>query len=195
MSNQVREIIGLAVEQSRGSIPTELQEQVIENLVKIYEQGATPKEAFGISDQIMETCYNHAHNLYKAGKYNKAVRIFEMLRQLNLADARYSFATAVCYHYMGEYTYAAANYVICKEIDPFNPIPCFHLYDCYIKLDKPVAASDVLAEVIVKCGLDPRYSGLKEKALMEKENLLVILKAYIEKNKDEIQEKIKKINQ
>lgn len=191
MPKQIKEIIELAMEQSGENIPKQLRQQMTENLTKIYEKGETPKQAFEISDQIMETCYNHAHNLYKAGKYVQALKIFEMLRKLNLADVRLSFAIAACYHYMGEYENAAANYVICKEIDTFNPVPCFHLYDCYMKLGKPVAAADLLAEVIAKSELDPQYSELKERALLEKENLIEILKAYFEENEEALKEKIK----
>jgi type III secretion system low calcium response chaperone LcrH/SycD len=192
MPNQLKEIIEQAIEKSGCQVPENFKPQMVETFLKIYEGNATPKEALKISDEIMETIYNYSYTLYKSGKYKQAVRIFEVLRKLNLADIRYSFATAVCYHYMKDYTNAAANYIICRELNPFDPIPSFHLYDCYMKLNNPILATRALAEVIVKSEFDPRYSQLKERALLEKENLTANIQNYIEEHKEEFQSKLKK---
>ncbi len=189
MPNQIKELIEQAIEQSGCHIPENFKPQAIESFLKIYEDNAAPKEALKISDELMETIYNFAYTLFKAGKYKQAVSVFSVLRQLNPGDVRYSFSTAACYHYMGEYAYAAANYAICKALDPFNPIPSFHEYDCYMKLNKQIPAAIILAEVIAKSDLDPRYSQLKERALLEKENLMVYIQRYVEENIDQFQEK------
>lgn len=193
MSEEIKTLIEQAMETSGRGVPDHFKPEMIEAFLKIYRDDATPKEALKISNEIMESVYNYAYNLFKAGKYSQAVKFFEVLRRLNLADVRYSFATAACYQYMGNYTNAAANYVICKEIDELNPIPCFHLYDCYMKLHKPVAAAEALAEVIGKSNQNPQYSQLKERALLEIETLKENLKTYIEENHEQLQEKIQRM--
>lgn len=181
MSNQEREFIEKAFEDSQDSFSPEERQQLKENFIKMIDGNTTVKKAFGLSDKILETFYNEAYNLYKAGKYRNAAVIFEILRKLSFNEPRYSLAIAACYHYLGEYATAAANYYICKEIDPLNPIPCFHLYDCLMKMDQPIAATDALGEVIARSETDPRFQELKEKALLEKNNLIEKTNIYLEK--------------
>jgi type III secretion system low calcium response chaperone LcrH/SycD len=181
MSNQTRELIEKAFEGSQSNFSPKERQQLKENFSKMVDEDITLKKAFGLSDKIIETFYNHAYNLYKAGKYRDAAVIFELLRKLSFNDPRYSLAIAACYHYLGEYAAAAANYHICKEIDLFNPIPCFHLYDCLMKMNQPIAAIDALSEVIARSETDPRFQEMREKALLEKNNLMEQTRADLER--------------
>lgn len=179
MQNQTREIIESCFEKSKDKFPPEMHQQLKNALIKKFEKGQPLKEGLDISDEILDIFYGHAYNLYQAGKYRQALRIFSFLRQLNEADPRYSMALAACYHYLGEYNNAIVNYYFCKEVDFFNPVPSFHLYDCYMKLDKPKAALEALADVVARCGDEPKYQELKEKALLEKNNLVEQLKKHL----------------
>lgn len=176
---ELQEIDKILEKQEHHLSPTE-QAQLRQAIIKVIEKGPFYKDAFGISDKIMETCYNHAYNLFQAGKYQEAVKIFENLKEMDFKNPRYSLAAAVCYHYLKDYDKAIGNYYICKEIDVFNPVPSFHLYDCLMQLNQPQLAIRALAEVIVRSGNDPRYQALKEKALLEKDDLLQKLKTWVE---------------
>lgn len=182
MSTQVKEMIEQAMENSGRNISPDFKPKLMDALLKIYEDNKTPKEALEITDELMETMYHHAYTLFKAGKYQKAADFFETLLKFDYTDPRLSFACAACYHYMKDYEKAAVFYFISKEADPLNPIPSFHLYDCYMHLDKPVAASEALAAVIAKSEHDPKYSQLRERALLEKENLIHHMRTFLENN-------------
>jgi len=180
MENRLQEIIQQAIENSCDSLPQETKHQIEEVLLRLFEKNGSPQKAFGVPDDVMENCYKKGYNLFKAGKYQEAVKIFESLSYLNRADPRYSLATAASYHYLKDYSKAAANYILCKESDPFSPIACFHLYDCLRKLDQPLLAVNAIAEVIVRCQDIPVYKEMKEKALLEKESLNRYLKEWLE---------------
>jgi type III secretion system low calcium response chaperone LcrH/SycD len=175
-----QEAIDKMLETSIDQISPDRQVYIKQVLTKLVDNNAFVKEAFGISDQMMETCYANAYNLFKAGKYQEAIKFFDALREIDFKNPRYSLALGACYHYLKDYDAAAGNYYICKEIDVFNPIPCFYLYDCLLKLNQPLFAVNALSEVIARCGDDPAYQSIKEKALLEQDNLKQQLKTWME---------------
>ena len=183
MATIAEQAIDKVFEKSNHQLSPEEQARMKQVLLKIVEEKAFFKDAFNISDKIMETCYSHAYNLFQAGKYQEAVKIFDALKEIDFKNPRYSLATGACYHYLKDYNQAIANYYICKEIDVFNPIPSFHLYDCLMQLNQPQLAAHALAEVIARCADDPNYQVMKEKALLERENLIHQLKIWIEQKK------------
>lgn len=184
MENEMKEIIQQAIEKSHQSLSSNTKMQIEEALLNLFEKNESPQKVFGIPDDVMENCYKGAYNLFKAGKYKEAIKIFESLRYLNPYDPRYSLAIAASFHYLKDYSKAAANYIDCKECDLFNPIPCFHLYDCFIKLDQPLLAVNAIAEVILRCQDIPQYKEMKEKALLEKENLIPYLREWLKSHSE-----------
>jgi len=182
MENQLKETIQQSVNKTNLNLSLPSKQKVEEALVNLLVKKQSPQQAFEITDDMMEQFYKQGYNLFKAGKYAEAVKIFDSLRYLNLGDVRYSLAMGACYHYLKDYEKAASNYIISKEFDTENPTPCFHLYDCYIKLNQPLLAVDALAEVIVKSQNLPEYKTMHEKALLEKENLTTRLKSWAENN-------------
>lgn len=180
--SQLKEIIHETIQRLKPEISEKNKNQIESTLVKLLEERQIPQRAFGITDEVMEKCYKQGYDLFKSGKYLQAIKVFDALRYLNLADPRYSLALAACYHYLKEHEKAASNYMICRALDPLNPLPSFHLYDCLMKLNQPVLAVDALAQVIACCQDQPIYQTLYEKALLEKENLMTCLEKWTEKH-------------
>ena len=169
------------IEKLGDQVPQEARPLVEEAFAKMKVDQLLPKDALGFSPEVMEVIYQHGYNLFQNGKYADAMIIFNTLRQLDITDTRYSFAIAACYQYSKQYLEAAANYLIYKYMDPFNPIPCFHLYDCYMKTNHPMSALFEIQEALVLAERNPVYSGLKEKIQLEYDHLKEILKSDYEK--------------
>ncbi|WP_068467244.1 SycD/LcrH family type III secretion system chaperone [Candidatus Protochlamydia phocaeensis] len=179
--NSVRQEVKTAMD-NLGNIPPRAQKLVEEAAVKIKEQHLSAKEALNFTPAMMEEIYKYGFKQFQGGKYHEALKVFGFLRQLDVNQMRYSFAIAACHQYLKEYSDAAANYIICTYLDRFNPIPRFHLYDCFMKLNQPLSALRALNETIELAGLDSRYEELKAKAVLEHKAAEKIVKQYLRDN-------------
>ena len=132
---QVHEVI----EKMGDQIPPQAV-PLIEEAVSKINTGILAKDALSLTPEVMELFYQQGYNFFQNGKYQDALIIFNVLRFLDITDSRYTFAIAACYHYMKDYLNAAANYLIYREMDPFNPVTSFHIYDCFRKANFPTSA-------------------------------------------------------
>lgn len=149
-----------------------------EALSKVILNDELPKNALGITPEVMEAIYQQGYLLFQNGKYDDALIIFNVLRTLDINDSRYTFAIAACYHYKKEYLDAAANYLIYKEMKPLDPIPSYHLFDCYSKANIPLSALFYIQNALALADLDPKYAALKEKIKLESDHYNAFLKTY-----------------
>jgi type III secretion system low calcium response chaperone LcrH/SycD len=173
---KARQEVRAILEKQGDKVPPKARPLIEDVITKMKVDHLLPKQALGFTPQIMEVIYQHGYHLFQNGKYQDALLIFNFLRQLDITQIKYSFAIAACHHYSKEYLDAAANYLIYKYMDPFNPVPCFHLYDCYLKANYPISALAAIEEALVLAGLSPRHEQLKEKIQLELQYLKEILK-------------------
>ncbi len=174
-----RQEVRAEIERLGDKIPPKARQLVEDAVVKIKVDHVQPKEALGLSPAILEKVYRYAYNLFQAGKYQESLRVFEWLRDMDIANPRYWFAIAACYHYSKNYLDAAANYIICSYWDSLDPVPCFHLYDCFMKADYPLSAFSALQETLILADEKPQYAALKNKAQTELHNLEEYLKIHL----------------
>jgi type III secretion system low calcium response chaperone LcrH/SycD len=174
-----RQEVRREMERIGDKIPLKARQLVEDAVVKIKVDHVQPKVALGLSPEILEKGYRYAYNLFQAGKYQEALRVFEWLRDMDIANPRYNFAIAACYHYSKDYLDAAANYIVCNYWDALDPIPCFHLYDCFMKAGYPLSALSALHETLILAGDNPQYAALKNKAQIELKNLEEYLKIHL----------------
>lgn len=150
-----------------GDIPPEAIPLMEDAFVKMSREGLSLPEALGFTPEIMEVIYQHAYHLFQSGKYGEALLVFNLLRQLNPDDNRFTFAIAACHHYNKDYVNAAAHYLVYETRDIQNPIPYFHLYDCFTKLGHSAIALNALNEALRLAKLNPKHDKLKEKIQLE----------------------------
>lgn len=175
IKKQVQEAIQ-NVESEGTLLSPKMREMVEAAFLKIETGQEFPREALGISKEMMEKLYSRAYNLFQSGKYEEALRVFSALRKLDPSDMRYSFGIAACYQYKKEYLLAIGNYFVCNHIDPLNPVPYFHLYDCFVKAEHPFAALPAIQYCIALSEKDPYYKSLAERAYLEMNHLENIIK-------------------
>lgn len=178
-----REQVKEAIDKVGTTMPPRTRQLAEDAIVKIME-GVPPAIALGFTPDMMEVVYKYGYTLFQAGKFKEALDLFTFLRKLDVSSYRYSFAIAACHQYRHEYEEAGANYIICSYLDRLNPIPSFHLYDCFVKLDKPMSALQAIKETIALAELNPQYNELKEKALLEYKGFKKGLKKYIKEHFD-----------
>lgn len=120
------------------------------------------KTLAGISDEKEESVYGQAYLLYNTGRYKEATEVFRVLITINATEPKYMMGLAACFHMMKDYDSAVASYMICTFLDPFSPIPHFHLSDCYIQLEDKLSAIASL-EAAIKRADKPEFKTLKER--------------------------------
>ncbi len=129
-------------------------------------EGMSPKQAINISDDTMEGFYTEGQRLYSSGKYEDALRMFRFLTLLDPTRIRYILGMAACQHMRGKYIGAAQLYQMCGLADPTDPIPHFHMADCYLKLDMIAVAVHCLKTTVRYCGGEPKYAKIRDRAKM-----------------------------
>lgn len=178
LRNEVKAKVQEAIVKLGLKIPPETIPLLEEVVAKTLSGKVSPQEAMGITDDVMELMYQAAYNMLQNGKYKDALNILNVLRTLDVAESRYTFAIAVCYYGMKEYLDAAANYLIFRQIQPLNPIGSYRLYECYVKANYPSSALFYLQEALILASMDTKYAVIKEKIRLEAEQYNVFLKKY-----------------
>jgi type III secretion system low calcium response chaperone LcrH/SycD len=148
-----------------GIQASEEMKQAIEKLVTdVYEKGMLPKDAMGLSDEMVESMYNFAYRLYNTGKYDQASQIFRLLVMLNPIESRFMMGLAACYHMRKDYFNAATCYTICNILDPRDPLPHYHISDCYIETGQLDLAIKELEVCILCAEKFPVFEAIKDRA-------------------------------
>lgn len=131
-----------------------------------------------ISLEKLNHCYTTAYNLYNSGKYEKAKNIFTYLTFNCHSEKKSWVGLAACCQMLKQYPQAIATYSHVKMMDPSDPVPSFHSFNCYMELKKYPEALASLEVVILRSLNKPEYADLKQQA----ENLkLVVLELINEK--------------
>lgn len=129
----------------------------------MFEQGLLPKEAMGLSDDMVEGLYSFAYRLYNTGKYDQATQLFRLLILLDPTCSKFLLGLAACFHMQKEYEIAATSYILCTLVDPNNPIPYYHASDCYIQLDKADLAIAALEVCLKKMGDKEEFAAIRDR--------------------------------
>jgi type III secretion system low calcium response chaperone LcrH/SycD len=142
--------------------------KVAQNLI---QKGFIPKDAMGLSDQMVEGIYGQAYRLYQTGRYNDASQLFRLLIMINSTEPKYAFGLAACFHMMKEYKNAAETYSICALIEPDSPVPHYHASDCYLQMKDNISALIALELAVKRAGQKPEFKALKDRAQLTIESL------------------------
>lgn len=166
-----REEIRRAVAEMSEGLESEQAEKLDKLSSKMLGQGVLPKDAMGLSDQMIEGIYGQAYRLYNTGKYKEASQLFRLLIMLNAQELKYSLGLAACFHMSKDYATAVDVYTTCGIIDPHNPVPHYHASDCYLQMGDKISAIIALEMAIKRAGDKAEYSQLKDRAQLTIDSL------------------------
>lgn len=153
--------------------------------------GTPIKDIIGLDNKIIDIMFGQAYQLYNTGKYEDASRIFQNLVMLNSTESKYMLGLAACYHMMKDYENAVKVYELCAMLDPKNPIPHYHSYDCFMNLGDKIAALNSI-DMAIECSGDlPQFKVMKERAVLMVQNLEAELDKEDEANEKDAQAKDK----
>jgi type III secretion system low calcium response chaperone LcrH/SycD len=151
-----------------GKETAEAQDTVLKQLL---EHGIKPKDVMGLNDALVEGIYGQAFRLYNTGKYKDAIQLFRLLIMLNSSEPKYTMGLAACFHMLKEYENATGAYTLCGTLDPGNPIPYYHVSDCYIKMEDKRSALIALECALKRVGDKPEYATIKDRIIRSIDSL------------------------
>ncbi|MBA2726817.1 MAG: SycD/LcrH family type III secretion system chaperone [Parachlamydiaceae bacterium] len=169
-----------ALAEMSKTLGTEMPKEFEAIADRVLKKGANPRDALGLSDQMIEGIYGQAYRLYNTGKYKDASDLFRLLIMLNPTEQKYTLGMAACYHMMKEYQAAGHLYTVCAMLDPLSPVPHYHASDCYLQLGDKVSALIALEMAIKRSGDKAEFQQLKDRATLTVNSL----REEIEKPKD-----------
>jgi type III secretion system low calcium response chaperone LcrH/SycD len=140
-------------------------------IARATRKGASPKDALGLTDAMVEGVYGQAYRLYNTGKYKEAIQIFRLLVMINSTEPKYAMGLAACFHMAKDYKTAVNAYAIVGVVDPDNPISFYHASDCFIQMGDPTSALISLDMAIKRAGEKPEFKTLKDRAMLTADNL------------------------
>ncbi len=171
MDRKEKEILG-AMEKLGAAHADEVNASIETAISNVIEQGLAPQEALNIPPKKMEALYTQGYQLYNAGSYKKAGKIFGLLVMLSNTDPRYYMANGACLHKVGRYEEAIQSYGMAASYDPTSPIPLYHAVDCTMEMGDKISTVTLLEMVIQRCRDEEQYSLIKERCKILKEALV-----------------------
>ncbi len=179
-----REEIYSFIEKTLPNVSEDKRRLIEEGIYKMATKNEHPMAALGITEADIEHQYREAYNQFQAGKYKEAIALFRVLDTLDPFQYRYSFAIGAALQYQKKYSEAAGAYIIATKLDPQNPVPHYHLYDCFVKLNELWSAYWAISYAVHLAKLNKNYETLAAKAEMERKHLIELIEAlYNEKEK------------
>jgi len=168
--NQIK--VQTVTEAQKQEVLKKAEESITNFSSKMLKQGLSPKDAMGISSQVLEGIYAQAYRLYNTGKYPEASHLFRTLIIMDPTQAKYVLGLGACFHMLKEYRNAISTYTMSSIIDGQNPIPYYHSSDCFIQMKDYLSAIVSLKMAIKYAGDKPEYAKLKERALLSLESIV-----------------------
>ena len=143
-----------------------------EVLLKMQEnEGMTLKDATGVSDESLEEMYSLAYTFYNQGKYQESLALFQFLAGAAPNTYKYVLGLAASYHQVKAYEEAAVGFYIALNIQPDNPVPAYHITDCFLK-QKMYEKAEEFAEVTsIICDNREEYTELQQRSNLIRKSL------------------------
>ncbi len=145
------------------------------HLSKILSEALQGKTSLGIElglgAEELEALYVVGYNLYSAGKYADAMRMFSVLCLLAPTEYRYIFGAASCFQMVGEFLMASIYFQLAGGLNLDDPAPMMHTAECLLSLKDKDGARFALEQAISRAGDQPQYGAFKQKAEVILENL------------------------
>lgn len=149
-----------------------MDEKLIAEALKQFAEGATISELKGITHEQMEAIYGMGANLYKAGNYDDAEKIFQFLVVFDHLNPKYWTAMGALHQVRRNFEAALSAYTFAATLNIHAPKPVYYAAECYMALGKQEDALATLDALKQEC---PPNSEQNREYLAKGEKLRTIL--------------------
>lgn len=159
-----------AIMQAHGM--ADISEEAIEAMIdRISSCESSMQEELGISDEALEAMYFVGYTKYRNKRYKEAADIFLLIVSINPYLYKAVFALASAKQMLREYQAAVFFYYLAAPLEPENPMPLFHVAECFLALKERELAKDTLKSVTELKNVLPEHESYIERAKVVLENL------------------------
>lgn len=160
------------IEMTSKEKPEEVEK--IEKMVRaVILEGTSPKDAMKIDQKALDMLYDLAYQHYDGGNYKNALLLFVFLSGIDPKNVKYRMGIAASLHMNKQFQEAIDAYLICASLDPKNPLPFYHMSDCFVQLKDLFRAYYFLKTSIVQAKSNPtRYATLIQRGELACKSLL-----------------------
>ncbi|MCK5893907.1 MAG: SycD/LcrH family type III secretion system chaperone [Endozoicomonadaceae bacterium] len=120
-------------------VNSDSREEMLEEFVS---RGGLFKDLKDMSDESMEAVYSVAYNLYEAGKYDDAIKVFQFLCFYDHLNKKYFIGLGACLRMQEKYDKAIKVFGCACALDTSDPQAVMYIGDCLL------AAGDVEAAAL-----------------------------------------------
>lgn len=141
-------------------------------LKKDFENGKTPQEIVGYSNETMAKFYRAAYHLFENRHYQEAGDAFLFLITLNAYNHDYWLGLGMSSQMNGDFDLAVDAYEMAAICNIENPIPYFYLAKCLFSMHDRSSALQALDLAIEYASDQLEFAELKKQAIAAKALLL-----------------------
>jgi type III secretion system low calcium response chaperone LcrH/SycD len=118
------------------------------------------QKALKITNDEMEDIYREAYQAYHADQFEAASALFRWLSLFNPFVLKYWMGFAASSQLLKKYEEALKAYSVAAVLDPENPYPHFHAFECYQSLENEMEASKALEDAYRVASKESKYRDL-----------------------------------
>jgi type III secretion system low calcium response chaperone LcrH/SycD len=166
------------LKESKNKLSPQTKRQLEKTIELLGNEKISLKEAIGMTKEREEALYNKGYALFQSGQYGQALNLFVMLYNLDNDSFQYLFSVASCHHQLKNYEMAGSAYLLSSSIEPLNPMPYFHMFDCFMKTNNLPAAATYLGLAIEMAKRDKNYAMILARAEMEMKGVTVMMQQW-----------------
>jgi type III secretion system low calcium response chaperone LcrH/SycD len=117
-----------------------------------------------LTDADAEAVYAVAHGQFGQGRYDEALRSFQLLLVYRPTHTVYLLGAALCLQRMRRYDVAAAAYTALSLLEPQQPSHLLALAECQLLNQEPAQARETLTQLTDLCHGQPGHDLARARA-------------------------------
>ncbi len=145
-----------------GVGPESLESYLEEFVPNVLLKSDNLQQAYGVTHDEMAELYSKGYNYYQEDQYTESVVLFKWLVILNPFEVKYWMGYAANQQLLGQYEKALHSYAMWAMMADEDPMPHFHAYECYKKIDNPQDERKALKQAHKRAVSKPVYSEIRQ---------------------------------
>lgn len=145
-----------------GEGPESLEDYLDKFVPDVLLKSDNLQQAYGVTNKEMDELYYQGYKYYQEDKYGDSVVLFRWLVILNPFVVKYWMGFAASQQFLGEYEKALHSYAMWALMADDDPMPHFHAYECYKKMNNPQDERKALEQAHRRAVNKPVYSEIRQ---------------------------------
>ena len=157
--------------EDKRPLTREEEEKLADMTRKILQGEPVLRAELDLGAEEMEALYALCHNLYQAGKYEDAVKMFGLLSLLDPTDYRFVFGGASALRMLDQHMAAAMYFQLAAGLNVEDPAPMLHTAESLLAIGDRDGAKAALEQALERAKNREECAPLRRRAEVMLENI------------------------